>query len=752
MTIEAYQVGVNLFANAERITGPIGEMISALERLLQAQKSAQSGFNDMTSALGGARRLARGMADDMERAARAAQNVASASSRFRPGGSSGGGASSGGSSSTPPVMPPIPPMQPWSGSYVSPYSAAATQVPGAPQLMLPSPEAASSPLLLGYDPRGETTVVRGSPQPMYGSSGPGVTVGSPYGPSAPPPLLLEYQPTPRGPMNYANTYGPWKPVSDAPPAGSGLRAAGEYMSGLGMPRVGPFMGAAAAYAGWHGASETFGSAFHQTGAYDQTFLGMLGDPVAAANMPAIRASAAQAMRDNRYLSPVDAARMAQEAYEVSGGQTAEQAPITSLINRVDRSFQLLGKNPEDAMRESIAFIRAQDISNRFYDPRTGQFSMEQASRSTDSALGMVIANRQFMRGQNFLTFSKSAGLAAQQMSDEGMLNLAHFIDVNPSRAGTQVRSLENLFGGTHARMARKDFAYFQHLGLVGKNGQFLGQDQLRSDPIGWITHYLSPLLGSHPELLGSIQRMNVSDLVGETTGAEGNISRQAAAARRTDATRSIDALSGGQSAQSLAMHTAWERLEFTVGQAAQGPFISSLQALTGAFNGISDFVSKHPDDIRQFGNDISALIHIVGSIAAGIGYVMNIVPGPIRRILESAAAGAATGAIGGSVIPGAGTAAGAVGGAVVGTIAGVVNEGVHQANRVSDTVNRHPMQGGDPARHVGTANISLHVDGRELARTMRDIEFKDARQEMRATGTAFDARKDIQYPGRSVGY
>lgn len=91
MTIEAYQVGVNLFANAERITGPIGEMISALERLLQAQKSAQSGFNDMTSALGGARRLARGMADDMERAARAAQNVASASSRFRPGGSSGAG-------------------------------------------------------------------------------------------------------------------------------------------------------------------------------------------------------------------------------------------------------------------------------------------------------------------------------------------------------------------------------------------------------------------------------------------------------------------------------------------------------------------------------------------------------------------------------------------------------------------------------------------------------------------------------------
>ncbi|MFT8439825.1 hypothetical protein [Acetobacter fabarum] len=746
MTIEAYQVGVNLFANAERITGPIGEMISALERLLQAQKSAQSGFNDMTSALGGARRLARGMADDMERAARAAQNVASASSRFRP---SGGGAYSGGGSSTPPVMPPIPPTQAWNGSYVSPYSAAATQVPGAPQLMLPAPEAASSPLLLGYDPRGETTVVRGSPQPMYGSSGPGVTVGSPYGPSAPPPLLLEYQPTPRGPMNYANTYGPWKSVSDAPPAGSGLRAAGEYMSGLGMPRVGPFMGAAAAYAGWHGASETFGSAFHQTGTYDQTFLGMLGDPVAAANMPAIRASAAQAMRDNPYLSPVDAARMAQEAYEISGGQMAEQAPVATLINRVDRSFQLLGKSPEDAMRESIAFIKAQDISNRFYDPQTGHFSMERASRDTDSALGMVIANRQFMHGQNFLAFSKSAGLAAQQMSDEGRLNLAHFIDVNPSRAGTQVRSLENLFGGTHARMTRKDFAYFQHLGLVGRNGQFLAQDQLRSDPIGWITHYLSPLLGSHPELLGRIQRMNVSDLVGETTGAEGNISRQAAAARRTDAARSIAALSGGQSAQSLAMHTAWERLEFTVGQAAQGSFISSLQALTGAFNGISDFVSKHPDDIRQFASDISALVRVTGSIAAGIGYVMNIVPGPIRRILESAAAGAATGAVGGSIIPGAGTAAGAVGGAVVGTIAGVANEGGHQARRVDAAVNRHPAQGSNSQPIQVTTQVML--DRRVLAEAVTMHAQEQARQDMRASGTAPDLMQYAQYPGRSVG-
>ncbi|MFT9044591.1 hypothetical protein [Acetobacter orientalis] len=703
----------------------------------------------MASSLGGARRLARGLADDMERSARAGKDIASSSSRFRGGNSSN--SSSGGRAAAPP-MPPIPPAAAWSGSYVSPFSAAAMNMPGAPQLLLSPPDNMRAPLLLGYDPRGETTVVRGSSQPLFTGRGPGIAVGAPYGEVSagrPSPLLLTYDPAPAT-TNYGESFGPWRPISNAPRPGSGIRAAGDYVAGLGIPRVGPFIGAAAAYAGVHGAHETLASAYHQTGVYDQTFLGMQGDPNAARNMGAIKASALQAMRENPFLTPVDAARIAQEAYEVSGGQMAEQAPISSLINRVDRTFQLLGKSPEDAMRESIAFIRAQDVSNRFYDRRTGHFSSEQANNSTNSALGMVIANRQFMRGQNFLSFSRSAGQAAQQMSDEGMLNLAHFIDVNPSRAGTQVRSLENLFGGTHARMTDKDFSYFRHLGLVGKNGQFLGQEQLRSDPIGWITHYLSPLLSSHPELLGRIQRMTVSDLVGETTGARGNIARQAAAARRTDAAQSVAALAGGQQAQSLAMHTAWERLEFSVGRATQGPFISGLQSLTAAFNGLGDFVSKHPNDIGQFANDITALLSVMGGIATAIGKIIDIVPGPIRRILESTAVGAGTGAVGGSVIPGLGTGVGAIAGGVVGAVTGVANEGGHQAHRIDSVVNR-PITSSQNEGHVGTANISLHVDGRELARTVRDIEFKDARQEMRATGTAFDPRKDIQYPGRSVG-
>jgi len=744
MAVEAYEIGVNLVANATRVTGPIGEMIEALERLLSAQRDAQEGFNTMVSALGGARRLAGGMATDMERAARAARDIASSSGRFRgvspsrgaSGGDGGNAASRPAPASPAPAMPPIPPESLGRGSYVSPYSAAAIHVPGAPQLLLPPPEVRTPGTALMVlpnqgDSMGNGANFRASVRPTD------------YEPNwSTPPYSMNGE---HGPFPYAGPH-----AVNPGQVGEGLMAARGAMSGIGMPRVGPLAAGAAAYAGFHGVGETLGSAFNQTGQYDQTFLGMQGDPQAAANMAAIQASAQQAMRENRYLTPVDAARMAQEAYEVSGGHMEEQAPVTSLINRVDRTFQLLGKSPEEAMQETIAFIRAQDISNRFYDPHTGQFSMERASESTNSALGMVIANRQFMRGPNFQSFARSAGLAAQNMSAEGMLNLAHFIDVNPARAGMQVRSFENLFAGDHTRMTDKDFAYFSdRLHLTDHDGRFVDQARLTSDPIGWINHYLSPLIRSHPELLGHIQRMNVSDLAGEATGAEGNIARQAAAARRTDAMRSVDALSGGQSAQSLAMHTAWERLEFTIGRAAQGPFISSLQSLTNAFNGISDFVGRHPDDVRQFADDISALIHAVGAIAGGIGYVLEHIPGPIRRILESAAAGAATGAIGGSVLPGAGTAAGAVVGGVVGGVVGVAHEGYHQVNRISG------MQGnqtnGSASQHVGTANISLNLNGREIATAVQDIQFQQARQEMRSSGTAPDVVQYPQLPGRAIG-
>ncbi|WNM08369.1 hypothetical protein [Komagataeibacter nataicola] len=380
MAVEAYEIGVNLVANATRVTGPIGEMIEALERLISAQREAQMGFNGMVSSLGGARRLAGGMADDMERAARAARDIASSSGRFRgaPSSRSASGGDGGNAASRPapappaPAMPPIPPENLGRGSYVSPYSAAATHVPGAPQLLLPPPEVRTPGTALMVLPN------------QGDSMGNGANFRAAVRPNGYDPnwTTPEYSMNgPHGPYPYLGPH-----AVNPGEVGEGLMAARGALSGIGMPRVGPLAAGMAAYAGIHGVGETLGAGFRQTGQYDQTFLSMQGDPVARANMSAIMASADKALRNNPFLTAPESAQIAQDAFELSGGNMEEQDPIAVLLNKVNRTFQAQGKSPEAAMAESKAFIRAQDISNRFYNPRTGEFDLDRATRSTESAL------------------------------------------------------------------------------------------------------------------------------------------------------------------------------------------------------------------------------------------------------------------------------------------------------------------------------------------------------------------------------
>ncbi|KXV70970.1 hypothetical protein AD952_10985 [Acetobacter cerevisiae] len=771
MSVEAYQIGVSLVADATRVVGPIGEMIEALTRLTSAQREAQMGFNSMVSSLGAARRLASGLATDMNAAARAAREFASASARFRtsaPAFNAGGGAYSAEEGGEAPrsrgrrTSAPMPasPVVDAGGSYVSPYSAAATNVPGAPMLMLPPPRAAGTALV----------PVPGS-ENSYGAIPNFRRFENPadYEPDwmrVPSRDLVPYT----GPVNRDGywmggnrTFGPWQPNLNAPEAGATVAATyaatkARLKSIKPKHEISHFVGPLAWIGGAAATAHFAASGFDQSAAYEQTFLGMMGDPVARANMGAIRASAQQAMKDNPFLAPVDAARIAQESYELAGGEMGEQSGIAHLINRVDKSFLLLGKSREQAMRESIAFMRGQDITNRFFDKKTGQFSMAQAEKSTDTALSMIFANRQFMRGQNFQQFAKSAGAAGMRMSDEGMFNFSHFIDINPSRASTALKSFEDLFLGNHTRMTDKDLAYFsqKRLGLMGKHGQFVDQRQLAEDPIGWITAHIDPLLKKNPELVGYFQRMNVQDLVNETHGAEGNVRRQADMARRTDAGKALDALAGGPKAAQAALATSFERFEFTIGRLAQGPLVKSMNTLTGAFNGMSDFVTRHPDDIKQFADDISSVVTVLGNIGHAVGTILDAIPGPLRRPFESALAGGAIGGAGGAMFGGVGAGPGAVAGATSGLLYGFWHEAEMQILRRLGVL--APERGGSAReeRPSGQApsndtHVNVYLDGQQIASHVDTVVRRRQAVEMRASNSTPDPLSSPRYSGTPWG-
>ncbi|BCI68077.1 hypothetical protein AAJCM20276_27010 [Acetobacter aceti] len=737
MPVEAYEIAVKLTANATSVVGPIGEIIRSLERLIGVQKEAQSNFNAMASSIGGARRLAASLATDLERAARASRDLASSSGRVKFGGVGSGSGSSGGVMASAVVADSVvrqaqtsrTPIYDAGGSYVTPYSAAATNVPGAPMLMLPPPRASGT----------ASAVIHG----QGNSWDAGATFRSTVRPNGYTPDwgdALDISGASYGRPFSGSEYGPWLSAGNAPSPGSGLQAARNAAAGIGLSSIarsiGPYAGMAAGYMGLHGAAHMIGSGFDQNADAEQAFIGMMGDPSARQNMPAIRAIAASIMADNNYILPSEAARMAQESFSLSGGNIEESRGIARMLNRIDKTFLLTGKGHEQAMRESIGFIRAEDISNRFFDPKTGQFSMERANASTSAALGMYLANQQFMSGRKYQSFASSAGLAAQGLSDAGTLNLAHFIDLQPNKAGMQLRSFENLFSTNHRRMTKKDAAYFRSIGIIDGHDHVIDQDLRKSDPIEWINQHLVPLIGKHPELLDMIQRMNVSDFIGEGIGARGNVARQKGASMRTSAEAAVKALENGPRAQQAAFHASFERMEGAIGKAITPAMIQGMDALTKTFNGLSSYISSHPNDIAQFARDISALVSVVGGIASAIGKVMSYIPGPIRRIVESTAAGAAAGAGAGAVFGGVGAAPGAIGGAVVGLVGGVANEGAVQS--------RHISASGQP--HVTITPAPVVLDGKKIGEVNFTAQYRSAMQELRATSSHADGLSSPQLP------
>lgn len=284
---------------------------------------------------------------------------------------------------------------------------------------------------------------------------------------------------------------------------------------------------------------------------------------------------------------------------------------------------------------------------------------------------------------------------------------------------------------------------------------------LAEDPIGWITAHIVPLLKKHHEMTGHFQRMNVQDLVNETYGAEGNVAKGAAMARRTNVQDALDALAKGPKAAQLAMDTSIERLEFTIGRITQGPFVKSINLLTQTFNGMADFAEKHPDDIRMFANDVYMLLKVVTSIGSMIGKVMDSLPGWARHLIESGAAGAVTGAAAGSFIPGVGTAVGAVGGAILGAGTGSVYDFDlrmgHKLNVTPTGAWTPPVQMRTQQQptHV-TVNSPVYLDGEKIADNTQTYVMKEIQRtfdrEMRASNAMPDPLSTPRVPGVPWGH
>ncbi len=104
--IEAYRIGVNLVMDQARMTGPLGAVLEAFERIQKAQRTTQEALNEFASGIRAATRATNTLADAWDKVAKAAQAAGQASKGA--GGASSGGGSSGGSSGASPSAPSSP--------------------------------------------------------------------------------------------------------------------------------------------------------------------------------------------------------------------------------------------------------------------------------------------------------------------------------------------------------------------------------------------------------------------------------------------------------------------------------------------------------------------------------------------------------------------------------------------------------------------------------------------------------------------
>ncbi len=78
MAISAYQIGIDLIVNDQRVTGPLRSMMEMMERVQNATKQSQAGMDSLGNSIKGTARETNALAMAMERVAKAAKEAARA--------------------------------------------------------------------------------------------------------------------------------------------------------------------------------------------------------------------------------------------------------------------------------------------------------------------------------------------------------------------------------------------------------------------------------------------------------------------------------------------------------------------------------------------------------------------------------------------------------------------------------------------------------------------------------------------------
>lgn len=745
MSIEAYQIGVSFVADATKVSGPIGEMLRGMDRILERQKDANMGFASMVSSLGGARRLAGGLASDLERAAKAARDIASASGRFRPASSGGGSSAASDRASSARTS-----SRPSPAEMAAAATAAAQQTNARGQLLLPAPD-----LRLAYDPSAN---MRTSTAGIPGNGilgGPGITVGAPYGPLPPsrpqrgltlvpgagaggggianPPnngFEMPFDPIPVGPVSFPRNTSLGKAATIA---GNVTRAVGPY----------------AAFAGIYGGAHGIHAMFRQGEDVGDTVAMMAhayGPNGRLWSDEQIRRAQDLALNSVRTVPGASYAGTLEMAARASGitADANEALALTPTLARAGQIFAMRGAGP-NAIQQVEAAIQSGEISG--LNGKNGELDVNKLNTFIDKLSQTAFAMQGTFDLPKYLTGLRQYGVGASGSNMDFLTaRLPSIMRVmQESRAGTALSSLDQLMLSPAPNTRNARYAKEQaRIGLRDAKGNVTNRDELIRDPAQWYYDTLVPALSSHgytdrgsiiTELSNIFSRSTVQRLGASLSADTALYSREYQrnlGQQQQGNGPLMDYLKNAPGAQFASFTESWRAFEAVTSTAMMTPVVKSVQLMTGALQDITSYVQSHPGDVRQFGDDVHLLVSVMTGIAKGIGTVYSYIPAPLRHMIAGGVVGAGVGAVGGSVVPGAGTAAGAAGGFLVGSGLAALSD---EKQLAKDVVN----------------NIHVYLDGKQIATHTQKITADQARKESRASNGMYDSWAGVSLPGVSGG-
>lgn len=787
MSVEAYQIGVSFVADPTRVVGPVGEMLRAMEKITEAQKSVNYGFTQMVSGLGGARRLASGLANDLERAAAAARDIAKSSARF----SEGGGQARR------------------SQQAVDPGPSSRTQSAPSAQpsvlRLLPPPD-----LRLTYDPGAS---LRTSTAGVAGNAilgGAGILVGGSYGPAPtgrPSPLLLPpperlpgtaltvihgqgdsyasganfreaIRPTGHEPNFIYGAqataggaqYGPARPFGHqtSQTAQRVVDATRPYASGIGTA-IGPYAGAIALFGGVHGihmafrqGEETGDTATMMANAYGPNGRLWTDDQINKAKDLSL--NAVRNVPGASYAGTL-------EMIARTSGITANADEALALAPSMARAGQIFAmRGNSNAVKQIEAAIQSGEIAG--LNGPNGELDVQKLGTFVDRLSQTAFAMQGTFDLGKYLTGLRQFGTGASA-ADMNFLTarLPSIMRVmQESRAGTALSSLDQLIlspapNTRNARYAKEQ----ERIGIRDSRGNIVNQAELMRDPAQWYYDTLVPAFskaGIHGQLdvakelqlifsRSTVQRLGAS-LSADAALYDREFARNVAQQQQGNAPL-MQYLQNAPGAQFAAFTESWRAFEAVTSTALMGPVVKAVKMMTGAMNDITAYVEAHPNDIKQFGEDVLAVVSVLTFVAKGIGKVFSYLPEGMRRPLISGLAGAGVGAVGGSVVPVLGTVAGGLAGGIGGVVTGVVNDRISEQRRLLRL--RDEIHAQDPRRLGETApastqeiHVHTYLDGKKIASSVNRVNADQARREGKARSAAPDPIAYPQLPGAAYSH